>query len=109
MKRWLIGVRGTVMMIGLWIVGWGIGFGGLMEAFVDPHGQIVDIWPAAMGFTGFIGGVVISALLRIVEGRRSFDEVSLVRFAILGAVTGLALGVLAIAIGLSNDIAIDTP
>ncbi len=109
MKKWLSGIRGTVVMILTWTVGWGIGFGGLIEASVDPHGEIVDIWPAAMAITGLLGGVVISALLRIAEGRRSFDEVSLARFAIWGLVTGLVLGVFAVAIGLSHDIAIDTP
>ena len=109
MKKWVSGIRGTVVMIVLWIVGWGVGFGGLIEAFVDPHGEIVDIWPALMGINGFIGGVVISGVLRVAEGRRSFDEVSLVRFATCGIVSGVVVGALAVSIGLADDIAIDTP
>lgn len=95
MKRWLSGNRGTVAMILTWTVGWGLGFGGLMELY-DPAGVIGDVWPTALAMPGFIGGVVFSALLRIAEGRRSFDEVSLARFATWGVVTGLVLGVLTI-------------
>ncbi|MDX2042085.1 MAG: hypothetical protein SF097_12595 [Acidobacteriota bacterium] len=100
MNKWMSGIRGTVLMILLWVVGWGLGFGGLIEAFVDPDGEILDIWFTAMAIPGFIGGVVFSALLRIAEGRRSFDEVSLVRFAIWGAATGLVIGGIAMARGI---------
>ena len=109
MKKWLSGFRGAFVMTLVWLVGWGVGFGGLMEAFVDPNGELVDIWPALMGFAGFIGGIVFWALLRISGGRRRFDEVSLVRNATWGVVTGVILGVLAIATGLTSDIAIDQP
>jgi hypothetical protein len=106
-KTWLKGFRGTIVLILLWIVGWGVGFGGLIEAFIDPNGELVDIWPALMGFTGLVGAVVMSGLVRMGD-RRSFDEMSYTRFASLGAVSGLLLGVLASVIGLASDIAIDT-
>lgn len=109
MKKWLRGLRGAFLMTLMWVVGWGVGFGGLMEAFVDPHGELVDIWPALMGFAGFIGGIVFCALLRISGAGRRVDEVSLARIATWGVVTGLILGVLAVASGLSSDIAIDQP
>jgi hypothetical protein len=105
MKKWMSGIRGTVLMILLWIVGWGLGFGGLIEAFIDPDGNILDVWPTAMAIPGFIGGVVFSALLRIAEGRRSFDEVSLARSATWGLVTGLVIGVIAIARGIEMSLA----
>jgi hypothetical protein len=108
-KKWLSGTRGTVLLILMWAMGWGVGFGGLIEAFVDPNGELVDIWPAAMAIPGFIGGAVMCALLRVAEGHRSLEEVSIARFATWGVVTGFVLGVLAVAIGLPNDIAIDTP
>lgn len=38
---------------------------------------------------GFIGGAIFSIALRIAEGRRTFDEMSLPSFAVLGAVGGL--------------------
>jgi len=95
MKKWLSGARGTIAMILTWTVGWGLGFGGLMELY-DPDGRIGDVWPTALAIPGFIGGVVFSALLWIVEGRRSFDEISLARFTAWGVVTGLVLGLLTI-------------
>jgi hypothetical protein len=100
MTKWLSGIRGTILMILLWMVGWGMGFGGLIEAFIDPDGNILDVWPTAMAIPGFIGGVVFSALLRIAEGRRSFDEVSLARFATWGAVAGVVIGGIAMARGI---------
>jgi len=95
MTKWMSGTRGTVAMILTWTVGWGLGFGGLMELY-DPHGQIGDVWPTALAVPGFVGGIVFSALLRIAEGRRSFDEVSLARFVTWGVATGLVLGLLTI-------------
>jgi len=100
MKKWMSGIRGTLLMILLWIVGWGLGFGGLIEAFIDTSGEILDIWFTAMALPGFIGGVVFSALLAIAERGRSFDQVSLVRFASWGAVTGLVIGGIAMARGI---------
>jgi hypothetical protein len=101
-QRWLGGIRGTVVMILTWTVGWALGFGGLIEAFVDPSGRIIDIWFTAMAIPGFIGGGLFSALLLIAEGRYGFDQVPLVRTATWGAVTGLALGVLAVATVLAH-------
>ncbi len=95
MQKWLSGARGTTLMILLWTVGWGLGFGGLMELY-DPAGEIGDVWPTALAIPGVIGGIVFSALLRIAEGRRRFDEVSLARFATWGAVAGVVLGVLSV-------------
>src|SRR5687768_4240076 len=96
MKKWMSGIRGAILMTVLWIVGWGLGFGGIMEAFVDPDGKIQDVWPTLLAIPGFIGGVIFSVLLAIAERGRSFDEVSLVRFALWGAVTGVVIGLLTI-------------
>src|SRR5688572_23677915 len=41
MNKWMSGVRGSILMIALWVVGWGLGFGGIME-LVDPDGKIQD-------------------------------------------------------------------
>jgi len=95
MKKWLSGGRGTVAMVLTWTLVWGLGFGGLMELY-DPHGEIGDVWPTALAIPGFLGGVVFSALLWIAEGRRSFDEVPLIRSVMWGVVTGLVLGLLTI-------------
>jgi peptidoglycan/LPS O-acetylase OafA/YrhL len=96
MRKWMSGIRGAVLMIVLWVVGWGLGFGGIMEAFVDPDGKIQDVWLTVLAVPGFIGGVIFSALLLIAERRSSFDEVPLFHFALWGAVTGVVLGLLTI-------------
>ena len=92
--KWLSGPRGAVFMILLWVVGWGLGFGGLAEMFVDPDGETLDLWPAEMAIPGFVAGVLFAATLWIAEGRRRFDQVPLTRFTAWGVVTGLVLGVL---------------
>ena len=94
MKKWMIGVRGAILMIVLWVIGWGLGFGGIME-LIDSDGKIQDVWLTVLAIPGFIGGVFFSALLLVAE-RRGFDEVPLTRFALWGAVTGLLLGLLSI-------------
>ena len=45
-----------------------------------------------LGIPGFFGGVIFSMMLGMAEGRRRFDELSLVRFGVWGAVTGVLLG-----------------
>jgi hypothetical protein len=80
-----------------WFAGW-VAVGFLME-FVDPNGQVADIWPAVLGLPGFFGGVVFSVVLRVAAADRRFDELSLPRFGALGAVAGMLLGLIPFAIG----------
>ena len=82
-------------MIVLWVIGWGLGFGGIME-FIDPDGKVQDIWPMVMAVPGLIGGILFSLLLSFAGRARSFDEISLARFALWGAITGVVLGILTI-------------
>ncbi len=95
MKKWMSGIRGAVLMTVLWVIGWGLGFGGIMEAFIDPDGKIQDVWPTVLAIPGFIGGIIFSAMVLIAE-RSSFDTVPLFHFALWGAATGIILGVLSI-------------
>ena len=95
MKNWMSGIRGVILIIVLWVVGWGLGFGGVME-LVDPDGKIQDVWPTLLAVPGFIGGILFAALLLVAERGRSFDEVPLARFAIWGGAVGLVLGVLTV-------------
>ena len=95
MNKWMSGVRGAILMVVLWLIGWGLGFGGIME-LVDPDGKIQDVWPTLLAIPGFIGGVIFSVLLLIVERGRSFDQITLVRFALWGAVAGVVIGLLTI-------------
>jgi len=103
MTRWLRRFRGAVVVGLTWAVGWGLVGLLVMETFVDPHGRIADIWPMVLGIPGFFGGVIFSVMLGMAEGRRRFDELSLMRFGVWGAVTGALLGVAGVAaIGLSG-------
>ncbi len=95
MKKWMSGIRGAALMIGLWVVGWGLGFGGTME-LVDPDGRIQDVWPTLLAIPGLIGGTIFSILLSLAERGRRFYEISLVRIGLYGAFTGLLLGLLTI-------------
>lgn len=95
MKKWMSGIRGTILMIVLWVIGWGLGFGGIME-LVDPDGKVQDVWPTLLAIPGFIGGVIFSGLLAFGERSRSFDEISLAHFAFWGAVSGIVIGLLTI-------------
>ena len=63
-----------------------------IEGAIDPHGEIVDVWIAALGYPAFFGGILFFSLVRLLEGRR-FTEVPLARAAVWGAVTGLLLPV----------------
>ncbi len=103
MKKWLRRIFGAVGMGLTWAAGWAL-VGVLIELFIDPMGSLVDVWPTALAIPGFLGGAVFSAVLRIAEGRRRFDELSLPRFGAWGAVTGLLLGVLAVSAGVASAI-----
>ncbi len=102
-RKWLTGIGGAGVMVLVWTLGWGFGFGGLIELLVDPDGEIVDIWFTAMAIPGFIGGIVFSALLRIAEGRR-LGELSLARFTRWGVLTGLVVGALGITSGMARAV-----
>src|ERR687894_66830 len=102
MKKWLRRILGAVGMSLIWAAGWGI-VGVLIGMFVDPDGSMDEMWVAVGAYSGFLGGVVFFAVLRIAEGRRGFDELSLSRFGAWGAVAGLLLGVLPFAVGSPNS------
>ncbi len=102
MKRWLRRIRGALGMGLSWAVPW-VFVAFLIEAFVDPHGRIADIWPAVLGIPAFIGGVFFSVVLGIAERRRRFDELSIPRFAAWGAVAGLLVGALPFILGSPGD------
>ena len=95
------GIRGMVFMVVLWTIGWGLGFGGIMEAFVDPDGKIQDVWPTVLAVPGFIGGVIFSGLLALGERGNRF-EISLFIYALFGGVSGIVLGLLSIPAGVGD-------
>lgn len=98
MKKWLRRIRGAVLMGLTWAIAWGVVGGLIMEGIVDPHGRILDMWPQTLAIPGFLGGVVFSVVLWLTEGRRRFDELSILRVAAWGAVAGLLLCGLAVGV-----------
>lgn len=88
MKRWSRRIRGAVGMGLTWAVAWFAG--GVVLALAFPGAADVP-FPIAWAGLAFVGGVIFSTVLGISEGRRSFDQMSLPRFAGWGAVGGLLL------------------
>ena len=103
MKKWLQRTRGAIGIGLTWAVGWApVGaVTGLITGVVlgFPLGGIAANYAEMFGVLGFIGGTMFSTVLRIAEGRRRFDQLSLPRFAVWGAVGGLSLGTLAVTLG----------
>ena len=95
MKRWVKRIRGVVGMGLTWATAWfgvgailGLVFWGetLNAAWFENTLQIAVL--------GFIGGTAFSGVLGIAEGRRTFEEMSMRRFAGWGAVGGLVVALL---------------
>ena len=88
MKNWGRRIRAAIGMGLIWGAAW---FGaGILLARVP--GFYSDL-PFALMFAplGFVSGIVFSGILVGIEGRRSFDRMSLSRFAGWGAASGLLL------------------
>ncbi len=102
MKKWLKRIRGAVGMGLTWAVAWGCA-GAILRivAGVITGGPIaaasgslvagLALASAVFGVMGFIGGTAFSVVLGIAERRRTFDEMSLPRFASWGTLGGLLL------------------
>lgn len=97
MRRWLRRIRGAIGMGLTWAAG-GAFIGGLIEAFVDPTGAIVDVWIPSLAIPAFLGGAAFSVVLGIAGRNRRFDELSLPRFAAWGALGGLFVSLVPAAI-----------
>ena len=88
MKQWGRRIRAAIGTSLTWGAAW---FGaGILLARVP--GLYSDV-PFALLFAplGFATGVIFSGILVVIEGRRRFDRMSLSRFAVWGAVSGLLL------------------
>ena len=98
MMRLLKLLRGAIGMGLTWAVAW-FGAGILLRPIIGPGTDDVPL-PIVFGILGFLSGVTFSGVLRLIEGRRQFDQMSLGRFAGWGAVVGLLLsGLLAVTAG----------
>lgn len=101
MKTWLRRIRGALGMGLTWaLAGFlaGVGIELIHNIWPNPLGSAVDIWPAALAYPGFFGGVAFSTVLGIAGRRRRFDELSLPGVAVWGAVGGLFVSLIPAAI-----------
>jgi len=97
MKNWLRRLRGIAGMGLTWgvagsLVGAGIEL--LNRVWPNPLGGMMDLWPVALGLPGFLGGIAFSTVLTLTARSRRLDELSTWKFALLGGVGGLIVGVL---------------
>jgi hypothetical protein len=91
MGKWRRRIRGTMRMGFTWAAAWFVA--GLVPRWV--FGFNADVpFPLVFGVLGFIAGVTFSGLLVLTEGRRTFDQMSLPRFGVWGAMGGLLLAAL---------------
>ena len=91
MRKWLRRIRGAIGMGFTWAAAWSAA--GLVPRWV--FGFNADVpFPLVFGVLGFIAGVTFSGLVVLAERRRKFDQMSLPRFAGLGATGGLLLSAL---------------
>jgi hypothetical protein len=92
MKTWSRRIRGAIGMGLAWAAAGGVAGTIISLGFLVRTGSRPDApFPIMLGALGFIAGVVFSGVLRLVEGRRRFDQMSLSRFAAVGAAVGFAL------------------
>jgi len=102
-SRWKRRVRGALGMGLAWGVAW-LGAGLVLLAIVGPDAADVP-FPLGFGALGFLAGVTFSGVLGLVEGRRTFDQMSLPRFAGWGAAGGaLFAAIFVLAAGLGGQV-----
>lgn len=92
MTGWLRRFKGAIGMGLIWAAT-GFMAGGVIELihniWPNPIGAAVDIWPMMLAIPGLFGGLGFSLVLAIAGRHRRFDELSIGRFAMLGAGGGL--------------------
>ncbi|HEV7593483.1 MAG TPA: hypothetical protein VGO33_00700 [Gemmatimonadaceae bacterium] len=91
MRKWLRRVRGAIGMGFTWAAA--LAAVGSVPRWVFGVNTDAPI-PLVFGVFGFIAGVTFSALLVLTKGGRTFDQMSIRRFAGWGAITGLLLSAL---------------
>jgi hypothetical protein len=93
---WLRRIRGAIGMGITWAIGWAIAGVALAAAWsigapLDGFFRVFDAPAPAMGLPGFFAGATFSLVLAIAARHRKFEELSLLRFTLLGALGGLLL------------------
>lgn len=105
MKKWLIHIRSAFVTGLAWATGCTlVGMLGVVVFYaLFPNApDIFDIWIPVFAYPGFLGGVIFSVLLRVLEGGRRVNKLPLSRVAAWGAVAGLLVGVLPFILGTPN-------
>jgi len=103
MKRFMRRVRGALGLGLTWALAW-FAAGMVLLLIVGPDAADVP-FPLGFGMFGFLAGATFSVVVGMVEGRRSFDQMSVPRFALWGAVGGLLLsGAFILAAGLDGGL-----
>ena len=98
-------LRGAIGIGIFWALG-GAFLGGLIE-LLDNIGVAwrwidgVDMWIPLLAIPGFFGGIAFSLVLGIAGHHRKFEELSLLKFTAWGAISGLILGGIALALGIN--------
>jgi len=88
MRNWVRRVRGAIGIGLTWGAGWSVV--GMIPRWV--LGINADApFPLIFGVLGFFAGVLFSAVLALTERSRRLEEMSIPRFAALGATGGLLL------------------
>lgn len=95
---WLKRIRGAVGTAIMWATGWAaigaISGLGLFLFWPTPVGFEIVAWQAlGWAWVGFVAGGAFSTVLNLVDGRRTFDQLSVARMAAWGATGGVLLGV----------------
>jgi hypothetical protein len=99
-------VRGAIGMGITWALGWapiGAVAGAALAIVFGPGIPLISaitVNATVFGLLGLIGGTIFSTVLRLTEGRRTFEELTLPRFTLWGAVGGLVLGGVTVLLGL---------
>lgn len=112
MKKWMRRVRGALCFGIIWATGGallGFAIELLHNAWPNPFGSLVDIWPAALAYPAFLGGLAFSTVLGIVGRGRRFDELSLPAFAAWGALGGLLVSLVPVAAVGTGLVTLDVP
>jgi tetrahydromethanopterin S-methyltransferase subunit F len=93
---WLRRIRGALGMGATWAVGWafaGIAIGVLSRLLPQlPWAAFFRVFDAplpALAIPGFVAGVLFSLVLSVAARRRSFEDLSISRFATWGAIGGV--------------------
>jgi len=105
MTTWGRRIRGAIGTGLTWAAAWGGAGAIVMLGFLLRTGSRPDApFPFMFGAAGFVGGLIFSAVLSLVDGRRRFDQMSLPRFVAWGAAGGLLLAATFVsAVSLSGD------